>query len=177
MFTSYRERIMSIAETFLPEFDQEMATTRKFIERTPEDKSAWKPHEKSMSLGRLAQHLAEIPSWGLQVKESELDIAPPGAPPYTPTPFTSKAQALAEFDKNVSATRSAIASTSDEEFMKPWTFKMGGQALFTMPRATMFRTWVLSHTIHHRAQFGVFLRLNNVPIPGSYGPSADDTGM
>ncbi|MFN8580924.1 MAG: DinB family protein [Gemmatimonadaceae bacterium] len=168
---------MSLAQMFLPEFDQEMATTRKFLERTPDALAGWKPHDKSMSLGRLAQHLAEIPSWGLQLTESELDIAPPGGPKYEPTPYTSSTSALAEFDKNVAASRAVIAGTSDEEFMKPWTFKMGGQTLFTIPKSAMLRTWVLSHIIHHRAQFGVFLRLNNVAIPGSYGPSADEMGM
>lgn len=168
---------MSIAESLLPEFDHEMATTRKFIERTPEAKLDWKPHEKSMSLGMLAGHLADLPSWGTQLDVAELDIAPPGGPAYESPMFESTAKALAQFDANVAAARAKIASMSDEDFMKPWSLLMGGQTLFTIPRVAVARTWVLNHIIHHRAQYGVYLRLNDVPIPGSYGPSADETGM
>lgn len=168
---------MSIAESLLPEFDHEMATTRKFLERTPEANPDWKPHDKSMSLGTLAAHLADLPSWGVQLDVAELDIAPPGGPAYQSPPFETTASALAQFDRNVAAARAKIAAMSDAEFMKPWSLLMGGQTLFTMPRVAVARTWVLNHIIHHRAQYGVYLRLNNIPIPGSYGPSADDPGM
>ena len=168
---------MSIAESLLPEFDHEMATTRKFLERTPEANPDWKPHDKSMSLGTLAAHLADLPSWGVQLDVAELDIAPPGGPAYESPKFESTASTLAQFDRNVAAARVTIAAMSDAEFMKPWSLLMGGQTLFTMPRTAVARTWVLNHIIHHRAQYGVYLRLNNIPIPGSYGPSADDPGM
>jgi uncharacterized damage-inducible protein DinB len=168
---------MSIAESLLPEFDHEMATTRKFLGRTPETKLDWKPHDKSMSLGTLAAHLVDIPSWGVTLDVAELDIKPKDGPAYTTPEFGSTASALARFDGNVAAARAKIASMSDAEFVKPWSLLMGGQTLFTMPRVAVARTWVLNHIIHHRAQYGVYLRLNNVPIPGSYGPSADETGM
>jgi uncharacterized damage-inducible protein DinB len=166
---------MPIAELLLPEFDQEMSTTRKILERVPEGKSDWRPHPRSMTLGRLAGHVAELAGWGANTLErTELDFAPPGGPTYQPTIFTSRAETLKLFDEGVKATRTAIAKASDADLQVPWSLKRGGQVLLSMPRGAMFRSLVMNHIIHHRAQLGVFLRLNDVAIPGSYGPSADE---
>jgi uncharacterized damage-inducible protein DinB len=169
---------MSIGETILPEFDQEMATTRKILERVPEGKSDWKPHAKSMTLGRLAGHVAELPGWGVTtLRQTELDFAPAGGPSYTPIHFTTREQTLKLFDDGVKACRDAIAEASDSDFMVMWTLKRGGQRLMSMPRAAVMRSMVLNHIVHHRAQLGVYLRMNDIPLPGSYGPTADEPRM
>ena len=166
---------MPLNEMLLPEFDQEMAITRKFLDRVPDDKFGWKPHEKSMTLGALAAHLAEMPGWTVPtVEENSLDLAPPGGPPFQPTRTSSRQETLKLFDKNIAAARNAIASAKDEELMKPWSLLMRGQVIFTLPRIGVLRSMVMNHNVHHRAQLGVYLRLNNVPIPGTYGPSADE---
>ena len=162
----------------LPEFDMEMANTRKTLERIPEDKFGWKPHEKSMTLGRLAGHVAEMPAWAVPTVDREsLDIAPPGAPPYEPPKLTTRQDVLDLFDKNITDARAAIARASDENLGKPWSLLMGGKTIFTMPRVAVLRSMVMNHVIHHRAQLGVYLRLNNVAVPGMYGPSADEGTM
>lgn len=167
-----------INQALLPEFDMEMANTRKALERVPDDKLAWKPHEKSMTLGRLAGHLAELPSWGMATMSNDsLDIAPPGAPPQQGLTAKSRQEALDRFDKNVAAARAAIAGASGEVLMKPWSLLKGGRTLMTMPKIAVLRSFVMNHMIHHRAQLGVFLRLNNIPVPAIYGPSADEGQM
>lgn len=169
---------MTLSEMLLPEFDQEMAHTRKTLERVPEDKFGWKPHEKSMTMGRLAIHLAELPGWAIfTIDKDSLDIAPVGAPPYQPPKVNSQNELLALFDKNVGASRPVIAGAADAHLMKPWSLLAGGKAIFTLPRFNVLRSAVINHSIHHRAQLGVFLRLNNVPLPAIYGPSADEGGM
>jgi uncharacterized damage-inducible protein DinB len=169
---------MGLSQGLLPEFDNEMANTRKTFERVPEDRFNWKPHEKSMALGRLATHLAELPGWTIQTIQMEsLDIAPPGAPPFTPAKAGSRTEILELFDKNVVAARSLIAGASDALLLKPWSLLFGGKTVFTLPRISVLRTSVMNHSIHHRAQLGVYLRLNNVPVPALYGPSADEGGM
>jgi uncharacterized damage-inducible protein DinB len=166
---------MSIAQSMLPEYDYEMATTRKHLERTPFGEIGWKPHPKSMSLGQLAFHLAEVPSWtAVTLKETALDMSPPGGPGYTPPNFASREEMLAAFDRNVAEGRATLAAAKDADFMVPWTLKAGGHEIFTMPRLAVLRTWVLNHIIHHRGQFSVFLRLREVPLPQTYGPSADE---
>ena len=166
---------MSIRDALLPEFDQEMATTRKFLERVPEDKISWKPHEKSMPLGRLAAHIAELPGWAATtLTQSSLDINPPGGAAFSPAQMTSRKQLLELFDKSAASARAAIASVSDDDLMKPWSLLNGGKTIFTLPRAAVLRTFAFSHVIHHRAQLGVYLRLNNIPVPSTYGPSADE---
>jgi uncharacterized damage-inducible protein DinB len=165
---------MSIAESLLPEFDHEMVTTRQLLQRTPEAQAAWKPHVKSMSLGALATHLALIPVWGATtLTETELDLNPPGGPAYMPPAFQPTAALLALFDDNVKKTRAAIATTSDDAFMVPWTLKDGGVQVFSLPRVAVMRTFVMNHLIHHRGQYTVYLRLRDVPLPPSYGPTAD----
>jgi uncharacterized damage-inducible protein DinB len=162
----------------LPEFDHEMAGTRKTLERIPDDKFDWKPHEKSWAMGGLATHVATLPHWAVMTVEHEsVDINPPNGEPYRNPELHSREELLAEFDKNVAAARAAIAGASDEDLMRSWTLLSGGQAILTMSRAAVLRTWVMNHNIHHRAQLSVYLRLNDIPVPALYGPSADEGGM
>jgi uncharacterized damage-inducible protein DinB len=149
-----------------------MTTTRKLIERVPEDRLDWKPHPKSTALGGLATHVANLPNWGsITVNETELDLA--GTPPAEPA--RTRAELLARFDANVSAARAALASKSDAELMVPWTLKKAGQKIFSMPRVGVWRSFVISHLVHHRGQLSVYLRMNDVPLPSIYGPSADES--
>lgn len=167
---------MPMSQALLPEFDHEMANTRKALERVPEDKFGWKPHEKSMTLGRLATHVAELTGWVPATLESEsFDFAQrPGAPPFQPKTAASRAELLDLFDKNVAAARAAIGGASDAQLMVPWTLLDGGKTVFSMPRVAVLRSMVMNHTIHHRGQLAVYLRLNDVPVPALYGPSADE---
>jgi len=126
---------MGLSEAMLPEFDQEMASTRKTLERVPDNKLAWRPHEKSMTMGRLATHVAEIPNWAiLTIEKDVLDIAPPGAPPYQPQQVKSQKEVLEMFEKNVLAARAAIAGATDQHLLKTWTLLFGGKTVFTLPR-------------------------------------------
>jgi uncharacterized damage-inducible protein DinB len=169
---------MKLNEMLLPEFDQEMANTRKSLERIPEDKLGWKPHEKSGTLAWLAGHLANIPLWAkLTINQDSFDMAPPGAPPYKPEMPASRRAVLDMFDKNVGEARAALAGAADEHLIKPWSLLSGGNAVLTLPRLTVLRSFVMNHIIHHRAQLGVYLRLNDVPVPSIYGPSADEGAM
>ncbi len=166
---------MPISQSLLPEFDHEMANTRKTLERVPEDKFGWKPHEKSMTLGRLAQHIAEMAGWVVETMNKEsLDLQPPGAPAYQPPKLESKQQLMEMFDKNVAAAREQINSADDAAFRVNWSLLMGGTPMFTMPRIAVYRAMVMNHIIHHRAQLGVYFRLNDIPVPSLYGPSADE---
>jgi uncharacterized damage-inducible protein DinB len=168
------EDSMSISETLLPEFDQEMANTRRVLERVPEGKPAWKPHEKSMSLGRLAGHVAELPGWAVNaIRLSVLNLTPP----FHATTMGSRKELLELFDKNVVEARQAIAGASDEHLGEIWSLQVGGKTMMSMPRAAVLRSVVMNHLIHHRAQLGVYLRLHDVAIPGMYGPSADEGRM
>lgn len=162
---------MSISQTLLPEFDQEMANTRKLLELIPENNLDFKPHEKSMALGRLASHVAEMPSWSAHTLQSELLVLEPGMQPFN---AKSREELLSNFDKGVAEARALIESTTDEEWAKTWTMKFGDKVIMSEPRTLIYRGVVMSHMIHHRAQLGVYLRLNEVEIPGMYGPSADE---
>src|ERR1041384_3869007 len=167
---------MKISETLLPEFDHEMANTRKTLERVPDDKLDWKPHEKSMTMRALASHLSNLASWPVHVIERDsLDINPVGEDPFRMPSVNSAQEAVEMFDKNVAAARRAIAGASDEDLLKPWSLLAGGKNIFTMPRVATLRGMVMNHSIHHRAQLGVYLRLNDVPVPSLYGPSADES--
>jgi uncharacterized damage-inducible protein DinB len=166
---------MSIAQTLLPEFDQEMANTRKVLERVPDDKWGWKPHEKSGTVGWLAGHVGTVPEWLTMTLNSEsLDYAPVDGPAYTPPKIENAKQLLAAFDKAAREARTALVAASDQDFMKNWTLLAGGKEIFTMPRIACVRGMILNHLIHHRGQLTVYLRLVNVPVPGLYGPSADE---
>src|SRR5262245_23507887 len=169
---------MSMSQAILPEYDQEMANTRKVLERIPEDKLEWKAHQKSNTIGWVGAHLANIPAWTVMTLDRDsLDIAPKGEEPYRNPPIDSVREILDRFDKNVLAGRAAIVAASDDHLLKPWSLLSGGETLFTMPRIAVLRSFVLNHSIHHRAHLCVYLRLNNVPVPGLYGPSADESGM
>ena len=166
---------MMINQSLLPEFDHEMANLRKTLERVPEDKPAFVPHAKSMPLSRLAGHLAELPMWAATtLAHDELDINPPGGAQFQPGVMKTRKDLLATFDENVKQARTSIAGATDEAMMRPWTLKSGGQSMFTMPKIAVLRSFVMNHMIHHRAQLGVYLRMNDVPVPALYGPSADE---
>jgi uncharacterized damage-inducible protein DinB len=165
---------MPLNQALLPEFDYEMAHTRKSLERVPDGKSDWKPHPKSTTLNGLATHLATIGHWAEAiVGQDSFDVA--NAPPQPP--LKSKTEILAVFDKSAATARKAIAGASDEQLMKPWSLLSKGQNIFTLPRIAVLRSFIMNHTIHHRAQLGVYLRLNDVPVPSIYGPSADEGQM
>jgi uncharacterized damage-inducible protein DinB len=163
---------MTIAQTMLPEFDHEMATTRSLLERVPEAQADWKPHAKSMTLGKLAIHIAHLPGWLVPtLKDTVLDFAAPDAPKMPE--FASTTAALARFDDNVAQARAALAATQDADLMVPWTLRNGEQVIFTQPRIAVLRGFVFNHLIHHRGQLSVYLRLHDVPLPSIYGPTAD----
>jgi uncharacterized damage-inducible protein DinB len=162
-----------LKESLLAEFDHEMATTRKLLARIPEDDArlSWKPHEKSMSLGGLSTHLANIPTWTAPIFErTSFDLAEAGP---TLDDKRSRAEILSHFDHAADAARKALVKT-DAEFAALWTLKRDGHEMFSMPRTSVFRSFVLNHLIHHRGQLSVYLRLNDIPVPAIYGPTADE---
>jgi len=166
---------MTIGQSMLGEFDQEMQNTRKILERVPDDKWGWKPHDKSGTVGWLAGHIATLPGWTtMTIKTEELDYAPVNGPSYQPPKIENRKDLLAVFDKESAEARAALASASDAELMKGWKLLAGGKEIFTMPRVACIRGFVMNHLIHHRAQLGVYFRLLNVAVPGLYGPSADE---
>ena len=162
---------MAIKDSLIPEFDHEMGTTRRMLDRVPEADFGWKPHEKSMSLQQLAGHLANIPYWCSAVLEApffDLATSPPRTPPAT------RAALLEEFDQKVKTARATLVERTDGELLSPWTLKQGTHEIFTMPKISAIRSFVMNHSIHHRGQLSVYLRLRNVPIPPIYGPTADE---
>jgi uncharacterized damage-inducible protein DinB len=164
---------MSIAESFLPEFDREMGVTRRLLERIPDGQFDWKPHERSMTLGRLAEHLAELPGWAtVTINDSGIEMTTTRPADYV-RPAT-RAAVVAMFDQNVGKARTALGGRTDAELMAPWTLKAEGKEVFTMPKAVVLRSFVMNHLVHHRGQLSVYLRMHNVPIPSMYGPSADE---
>ena len=160
---------MSIGEKLLPEFDQEMATTRRVLERVPSDKGNWKPHEKSFPMGHLAQLVSMIPGWITRtLREDSIDLA--AGEGYS----MQKTESLVEqFDKNVADARAAIAESTDEHLDTMWSLKHGERVLFSQPRGPAIRTHI-NHLIHHRGQLSVYLRMTDVPVPSIYGPTADE---
>jgi len=169
---------MSIAAAFLPEFDQEMAKTRDTLERVPQDKFSWKPHEKSFSFMEMANHLARLPGWGAATLTTEsMDLDPESGGYVPPAPVDTPEEVLKVFDESVAQFRTALEAMADEEMMKPWTLHFGGNEIFSMPRVAVVRAMILNHILHHRGQLTVYLRLNDLPLPALYGPSADEEGM
>jgi uncharacterized damage-inducible protein DinB len=165
---------MALKDSLLPEFDHEMGSTRRILERVPEGDFAWKPHDKSYSLGQLSTHVANLPTWlNVTFDYSEFDATklPEEARPKVPP---SRAELLKRFDENVKAGRAKLDAQSDAAMYAPWTFKNDGHAVFTMPRVAVVRSFVMNHMIHHRGQLTVYLRLRNVPLPPIYGPTADE---
>lgn len=165
----------SIAQSMLPEFDHEMANTRRVLERTPEALADWTPHRKSMSLGGLAVHLAILPTFALMaLTQSEFDMNPPGGAPYQSPAWSGREAVPQMFDAAARDARAGLSVATDTDLMATWTFKNGGQTIFSLPRVAVMRSFVMNHIIHHRGQFTVYLRLSDVAIPGLYGPSADE---
>lgn len=168
---------MTISQSLLGEFDQEMAGTRKTLERLPDGKFDFKPHAKSPTLGWMANHIAQMTRWGAMTCKSDcVDLAAPENQERL-AEFKSAHEAVAAFDKNTAEFRSALEQTTDEQMMVSRSLKMGDKTFFTMPRIAVLRGMVLNHLIHHRAQLTVYLRMNGVPVPALYGPSADESGF
>ena len=166
---------MTIAETLLPELDHETGVTRRVLARVPGEQHAWKPHVRSMSLGQLAAHVGHLFTWGVVTLETEaLDLDDPAVREMQATPFTTTAALLETFDRHAVRFRRALAAASDGELLVPWTLKKAGGSMFTMPRVSVVRSMVLNHSVHHRGQLSVYLRLLDVPLPPIYGPTADE---
>ena len=169
---------MAMNQALLGEFDHEFANARKTLERVPDAKFDWKPHAKSFSMGALAGHIAFIPHWAVEtIEKPEFDVNPPGGSMTQPPPMKTRADVLTYFDKSVAEARAALAGASDQNLMTPWSLLAGGKNIFTMPRIAVLRSFIMNHMIHHRAQLTVYLRLNDLPVPALYGPSADETQM
>jgi uncharacterized damage-inducible protein DinB len=167
------EKYMPISELLLPEFDAEMKTTRTMLERVPEDKKDFKPHAKSMPLGKLAPHVAELAGFGLTVLTTpELDFSKGGSKRIA---FESVNQLVDAFDQGAAKARAALKSLPDEAWTQNWKLSFQGKPIFDGSRFLAYRQMFLNHLVHHRAQLGVYLRLNDKPLPATYGPSADDT--
>ncbi|WZP00577.1 DinB family protein [Isosphaeraceae bacterium EP7] len=166
---------MSYADNLLPEFDHEMANTRKVLERVPDDKLDWQPHPKSHTIGWNANHLTNIPDWLVHaLATTELDIAPVGGEAYVTPQAASRREILESFDRNVAAAREGIGRADEEHMAQPWTLLHAGNTVFTMTRSAVLRQIIINHMIHHRAILCVYLRLNDIPVPGMYGPSGDE---
>lgn len=163
---------MTVASLFLQEFEQESRTTLRFLERTPEDKLNWRPHEKSMTVGQLALHIAAAPSAIIEMAVRN-DVAAPDFSRPAPQP-ANKAEIMAAFAKSVSAVKQSLPAISDAAMQETWRALRGDKVLFEMPRAAFVRSILLNHIYHHRGQFGVYLRLLGAQVPSSYGPSADE---
>jgi uncharacterized damage-inducible protein DinB len=163
---------MPISEGLLNEFDHETKTTRRVLERIPTDKFAWAPHARSMPMGKLAWHVAQMATWVPGTLEQDfIDLSVPG--PEDPVPATTE-ELLAAFDKYAAAARATLAAAPDEIMAKPWSLKNGEMVFFTLPKAAVLRGFVFNHIVHHRGQLTVYLRLNEIPVPSIYGPSADE---
>ncbi len=166
---------MPLKDSILPEFDMEMDATRRTLERIPDGKFDWKPHDKSGTLGWIAGHLANIPHWAVMtMNQDSLDLAPVGQERPAPPKPASRKEVLDHFDKNRAAARAVLAAGDDAHYAKPWALLMGGRQLFSEPRSAVLRRMVFNHIIHHRGQLTVYLRLLNIPVPALYGPSADE---
>ena len=166
---------MAITDLLLPEYDAESRITRTVMERVPDGRGAWKPHEKSFPLAHLAQLVARLPGWAaLMMTRTELDIAPASGPQFPGYSIETTATLLAEFDKNTAAGRAAIAAAKDADFDVPWTLKKTGATVMSAPRYQMLRYMVFNHIVHHRAQLGLYLRLLDLKVPVMYGPTADE---
>ena len=166
---------MSLNQSLLPEFDQEMASTRRLLERVPAEKFAWQPHDRSMDLGRLANHVANLPSMAsLSLSVPELDVAVRRA--ALPKAETNQ-ELLDNFDQAAAAARASIAGASDELLFETFSLRNGDKVMFSLPKIAALRAFFLNHLIHHRGQLTVYLRLNDIPVPSTYGPSADEGNM
>lgn len=170
---------MKLSELLLPEFDREMAHTRKCLERLPEDKLDWRPHPRSWTMGELTTHIVHLPTWGMEtLRNDALNMTPPeGEQLPRPQLIQSSGEALTRFDRNVAEVRRLLETASDEHLLASWTLLDGDRTIFVMPRIAVLRTFFMNHIIHHRAQLGVYLRMNEVSLPALYGPSADEAPL
>ncbi len=163
---------MATSQALAGELEQEAGTTRRVLERVPAGKLDWRPHEKSWTMGELASHIANLPMWtGPTVGQDELDLGTTGGPmpPYASAPAIVEA-----FDRNLADALAAIRATPEEAWMRTWSLKKEGALLFALPRIAALRSFVMNHSIHHRGQLSVYLRLTNAPVPQIYGPTADE---
>ena len=167
---------MTIAQRMLPEFDEEFGITHQFLEKVPDDKLTWKPHEKSMELGRLAWHLTDMPHWCSETLQHDTMQFTEADAAEAKHAWKSKKREdmLARVDRDLPTARELLAKASDADIARHWKMEWAGQTIIDSPREQVLRKWVLNHMIHHRAQLGVYLRLNGIAIPGTYGPSADE---
>lgn len=164
---------MAIKDALLPEFDHEMAVTRKLLARAPMEDADWRPHPRSMSLGTLASHLVDIPGWmPVVLQRDRFDMGEEGD--GATSKYTTTEALLADFDRNVSAARALIDAAGDAHLSQPWSLEQNGETLMTMPRIAVMRSFLFNHAIHHRGQLSVYLRLREVKVPSIYGPSADE---
>ena len=168
------ERV-TLGQTIAAELQHEAIATRKMLERFPEGKADWSPHEKSMKLGHLASHIADVPNWiPPTIKQDEMDFSKDD---YKPVSFTTAAELVAHFDRSLADALDVLQTVSDEDLLKVWRLRSGEQVFFEMPRIQVLRGMVMNHLIHHRGQYSVYLRLHDIPLPGVYGPSADEQTM
>ena len=166
---------MAIRDALLPEFDHELATTRRLLERVPEAEFGWAPHPRSMTLGQLAGHVANIPFWcSATMNAASYDVAASNDKAARLETPSSRETLLKEFDAKVAAARASLAKATDAEMSAPWTLRNGADEIFTLPRIAALRSFVMNHLIHHRGQLSVYLRLKDVPLPPIYGPTADE---
>ena len=166
---------MLMTELFLGELEREAAATRRVLERVPEGRNDYKPHPRSMPLGRLATLVATMPGWvAMTVTQDELDLSPPGGAGYKPPDLRTARELLEALDANVAKAREALAATTDEHLMTPWKLKVAGQLVSEQPRHIVLRDSVFNHLAHHRGQLTVYLRLNDAPVPAIYGPTGDE---
>ena len=165
---------MKISEILLQDYDVEISNTRRTLERVPEGKNAWKCHDKSMELGKLAMHCATLPLFGFYIMEDDgLDLTNPKRP-HASLEFTTREEALKQFDEGATKCRQALVNASDDVLETKWKFSYGEHPISDLPRSTTFRMMFFNHLIHHTTQLGVYLRLNDIPVPALYGPSADE---
>lgn len=175
MSVGQKEQLMSLGQILSAELDHEAASIRKMLERLPNEKFSWKPHEKSMTLERLAGHIVEMVGWTRQtLTQDELDFSKFD---YKPKEYKNASEMVADLDKNVSEAVEILTNTTDETMAESWTMRNGEQIFFEMPKAAVMRAFVMNHIVHHRGQLSVYLRLLDIPVPSIYGPSADEQPM
>jgi uncharacterized damage-inducible protein DinB len=168
---------MKMTDLFAAELEREAKPSRRVMEKVPAGREDWKPHDKSMPLGRLAQLVATMPSWvTMMVNQDELDIQPPGGSKFQPQALRTSAELVQAVEETTRAAREALAATTDEHLLTPWRLLVGGHVVQERPRHEMIRESI-NHLAHHRGQLTVYLRLNGAPVPSVYGPSADDASF
>ena len=165
---------MSLKEAILAEFDAEVAVTRKVFDRLPDQAFGWKPHERSMSLGALATHLAQIPHWGTTILQRDGYDMPAVARVPGAYSKASRAEVIEMFDGHASEVRRTLLGMTDAELYAPWSLTSGGSVVMSLPKIAALRRFLLNHLVHHRGQLTVYLRMHNVPLPPLYGPTADE---